>query len=348
MRKEVFIHIIIWLIYIGYAQIDIYLNTPDYFHFWEFMLTYALLASVFYFGSFVTFGIFYRKRKFFLFVVVLLASWVLFLVLNYVIEGIFAVWHYGASPLTDLSFTGYVMPASWFFIQFSLFAFGFFYAKLAVRRERELRISEKQALHLAAQNTLLQKQKLEFENAFLRAQINPHFLYNTLSFVYNEVEPYSPTAAEVIDRFTELMRNSLQMPDEQGLIALSDEVNAVTHLVAIHKIRFPQGHINFTSSGHAGQYRIIPAVLLTLAENTFKHGSMTDPESPISINISISNQTLSFSTHNKKTTRIKDDSNSLGVANIRQRLQQVYPNNHSFVITDEPLFYTCTLTITLC
>jgi two-component system, LytTR family, sensor kinase len=328
-------HAVFWVAYsmISLATIIIS-NTDAELHYVVIFITYGLGISCTYTTALFILPRYFAVQKYIKFLIAFFLLWVIFLFLDIILEVYFERWYYNMPPARHIKWFNFCTIIFWIFCQYSLLGIGLYFLNSSVKKERRLRIAE--------------KQKFEFENAFLRAQINPHFLYNTLGYVYNQVEPHDEDAAKVVNRLSQLMRHSLQETDANGLIALSDEITAIGYLVDIYQRRFSQSHIRFHCSGNPNNHRIIPAVLLTLAENTFKHGDLGNEQYPITISLHITNNQLNFSTHNKKITRMKDGSHNLGLPNIIQRLQQVYGSQHQFTIDNQPEFYTCTLAIELC
>ncbi|HAD14804.1 MAG TPA: hypothetical protein DCF33_20445, partial [Saprospirales bacterium] len=131
------------------------------------------------------------------------------------------------------------------------------------------------------QRRILQEQKLQLEMEksqanfnFLKAQINPHFLHNTLNFLYAKSLPYSEELSEGILTLSDIMRYALDEQTRQdGKALLADEVEHVNNVIKINQLRFEnQLQVHFTVQGSLEGLRIAPFVLITLVENAFKHG----------------------------------------------------------------------------
>jgi sensor histidine kinase YesM len=197
-----------------------------------------------------------------------------------------------------------------------------------------------------------QKLQLEIEKAhanynFLKAQINPHFLHNTLNFLYAKSIPYSPDLSEGILTLSEIMRYALgENSVKDGKAALKDEIEHMRNIIKIHQFRFGNGlQVQFEVNGIVNGAVIIPFVLITIVENAFKHGNLKNPENPIEIKLTIGHNSLCFFCRNKKKTGPKELSTGIGLDNVKKRLDLAYGNQYSLNIKDEADFYTTLLTI---
>jgi two-component system LytT family sensor kinase len=204
------------------------------------------------------------------------------------------------------------------------------------------------------QRKLLEAQKLELEAErsqanfnFLKAQINPHFLHNTLNFLYAKSLPYSEELSEGILTLSDIMRYALSEGNaSDGQTLLKDEIEHVRNVIKINQLRFSNNlNVQFNVNGVVNGWTIIPFVLITLVENAFKHGDLKNTESPIVVNLDIESDRIFFFCKNKKKTGPKELSTGIGLENIRKRLELAYGSNHKLNIIDQDEFYTTELTI---
>lgn len=204
------------------------------------------------------------------------------------------------------------------------------------------------------QRAILEEEKMQLEieksNAnlnFLKAQINPHFLHNTLNFLYAKSLPYSPELSEGILTLSDIMRYALSEGNlKNGKAALQDEIEHVRNVIKIHQLRYNNSlHVNFEVNGVVNGTTIIPFVLITIVENAFKHGDLKSTEYPIDIQLTIDNQGLHFYCRNKKKTGPKELSTGIGLDNIKKRLDLAYKDQYTLAIKDERELYTTQLTI---
>jgi two-component system LytT family sensor kinase len=196
----------------------------------------------------------------------------------------------------------------------------------------------------------LEKEKIQADYLFLKAQINPHFLHNTLNFLYSRSLPYSPELSEGILTLSEIMRYALdKTEDEDGKVPLSKEIEHVRHFLKIQQLRFDNSlQVVFTIRGDPEGRRILPFVLITLTENAFKHGDLKNADNPVRLELDISEDgRLHFFCSNKKKSGPKELSTGIGLDNTRKRLELAYGENYSLYIKDQRELFTVDLIITL-
>lgn len=198
-----------------------------------------------------------------------------------------------------------------------------------------------------------QKMQLEIEKSaanfnFLKAQINPHFLHNTLNFLYAKSLPYSEELSEGILTLSDIMRYALSEGNaKDGKAPLKDEIEHVRNVIKINQLRFSNKlNVQFDVEGVVNGRTIIPFLLITIVENAFKHGDLKNTEYPIEIKLKVGGSRLYFSCKNKKKGGPKELSTGIGLDNIRKRLELAYGKEFSFNVKDEADFYTTELIIT--
>jgi hypothetical protein len=212
-----------------------------------------------------------------------------------------------------------------------------------------LRDEKKHQKVLEAQKMQLEVEKSAANFNFLKAQINPHFLHNTLNFLYAKSLPYSEELSEGILTLSDIMRYALSEGNARdGKAPLKDEIEHVRNVIKINQLRFSNKlNVQFDVEGVVNGHQIIPFVLITLVENAFKHGDLKSTEYPIDIKVKINNNQLYFYCRNKKKGGPKELSTGIGLDNIKKRLELAYRRNFSFNVKDEAEFYTTELTITV-
>jgi LytS/YehU family sensor histidine kinase len=210
-----------------------------------------------------------------------------------------------------------------------------------------LREGQKQRKILEAQKLQLEVEKSEANLNFLKAQINPHFLHNTLNFLYAKSLPYSNELSEGILTLSDIMRYALSEGNaKEGKAPLKDEIEHVRNVIKINQLRFDNKlNVNFQVSGVVDGAMIIPFVLITLVENAFKHGDLKKQEHPIDVKLNVEGKKISFYCRNKKKTGPKELSTGVGLENIKKRLDLAYGDKYEFNVKDEAEFYTTELII---
>jgi LytS/YehU family sensor histidine kinase len=212
-----------------------------------------------------------------------------------------------------------------------------------------LRDEKKQRKILEEQKLQLEVEKSQANFNFLKAQINPHFLHNTLNFLYAKSLPYSPELSEGILTLSDIMRYALnEDTTKDGKAPLKDEIEHVRNVIKIQQLRFSNKlNVQFDVEGVINSATIIPFVLITLVENAFKHGDLKMTDDPIVIKVTIKENQLYFYCRNKKKAGPKELSTGIGLENIKKRLELAYGKNYSFNVKDEGEFYTTELIINL-
>ncbi|WP_082035885.1 histidine kinase [Pedobacter lusitanus] len=147
---------------------------------------------------------------------------------------------------------------------------------------------------------LLEQQKVEIENQFLKEQLSPHFLYNTLSYFYTKIFKVNPEVADGIITLTDILRYTLKMDTEK--VRLSLEVEHIENLIKINNIRFNNRlNVVFTKEyEEEDHFQIVPHSLITLVENAFKYGDLLDKDNPIRFTMKADHSGIFFSVQNKK------------------------------------------------
>jgi len=195
--------------------------------------------------------------------------------------------------------------------------------------------------------TNLENEKLLSELAFLKSQINPHFLFNSLNNIYSLAYQKSDKTPEAILKLSEIMRYMLYESNEDK-VALADEIRYLENYIELQKLRFKDSsYIKFEIIGDAKAQKITPLVLISFVENAFKHGIATDREVPISILLNIEPGKLFFKTVNKKSNQNKDDTGGIGLQNVRRRLDLLYKDQYELHIEDKNDVYNCELYLNL-
>lgn len=205
-------------------------------------------------------------------------------------------------------------------------------------------------LHSLHRRREIQREKLKAELSYLKAQINPHFLFNTLNSIYGTaLTEKSPLTAEAILKLSGLMRYVL-LDDQEEFVSLQREISFISDFIELQKIRLGDTvNINYNSSGDPGELRIAPLILITFIENAFKHGVNPEEKSEIDINFRIADGAVELKVDNTKVNYFNPDRGigSLGLTNTRKRLDLYYPRKHILQIDETPVRFTVKLNIQL-
>jgi len=193
----------------------------------------------------------------------------------------------------------------------------------------------------------LENEKLISELAFLKSQINPHFLFNSLNNIYSLAYQKSDKTPEAVLKLSEIMRYMLYESNE-NTVKLDDEIRYLENYIELQKLRFKdKTYIKFEKVGDTYNKKITPLVLISFVENAFKHGLATDQENPITITLKVTLDKLFFQVINKKSNQNKDDTGGIGLQNVKRRLDLLYKGEYRLHIEDNDARYNCELYLDL-
>lgn len=183
----------------------------------------------------------------------------------------------------------------------------------------------------------LEKENVQLELDFLKAQINPHFLFNTLNNIQSFIINNEPDkSAQLLSRLSELMRFTLYATGKD-LIPVSKELEIIENYVSLEQSRWEdKADIRLTITGDEDGYCIPPCILLPLVENAFKHGvSNSIRKAFVTIDIRLIEYALSMTIRNSVESNGQADLHrgSVGLANVKKRLQHFFPQDHTFFTT---------------
>ncbi|MDP9957911.1 sensor histidine kinase YesM [Epilithonimonas hungarica] len=200
---------------------------------------------------------------------------------------------------------------------------------------------------LKQREILLMKEKTEAELNFLKSQINPHFLFNTLNNIYSLAREKSDKTADVILKLSSLLRFMLYETKEK-FIPISKEIQFMNTYLEIQKIRFDERlKIEFQNSVTDNQELVLPLILLPFLENAFKHGASESTDNKfININLELNNDILNYSVINSFEKNDNEESKGIGLINFERQLKLVY-NDFSLQTEAENNIFTATLYINL-
>lgn len=196
-------------------------------------------------------------------------------------------------------------------------------------------------------NKQIENEKLHAELSFLKSQINPHFLFNTLNNIYSLAESKSDLTPVAVIKLSNIMRYVLTEA-RQDSVPLEKEMQFINDYIELQKIRSTdKTSVGFTVVGDISGKKISPLILLPFTENAFKYGVSTRELSPINILIESCQGHIHFKIRNNKHNNGKNNlvNTGIGINNTRRRLDLLYPGRYELKIEDEPLTYTINLNI---
>ncbi|WP_439883189.1 sensor histidine kinase [Pontibacter sp. MBLB2868] len=194
-------------------------------------------------------------------------------------------------------------------------------------------------------NKELENQKLSTELAYLKSQVNPHFLFNTLNNIYSLAYKQSPDTPDAIMKLSLLMRYMLYESNDT-LVSLEKEVDHIKNFIDLQKLRLrEQTSIKFNIEGSLEGKQIAPMLLMTLVENAFKHGLVSKNEVGIILNLVVEKDSLLFSTVNNTSTHKKREFGGIGLQNLKRRLNLLYNGRHQLSFEEKEGTFFATLKI---
>lgn len=182
---------------------------------------------------------------------------------------------------------------------------------------------------------VLAKEKLATELKYLKAQIHPHFLFNTINNIYSLALERSEKTAPLLLKLSDLLSFMIYESSAEK-ISLTKEINLIEDYIELEKIRYGERlAIQFDKRGDYGNLLITPLIFLPLVENSFKHGaSESIGNAWIKINLSVEKNSLIFTVENSKKdcTRVSKEINEegIGIKNLKKRLELMYKDKFKF------------------
>lgn len=271
-----------------------------------------------------------------------------YLILRYAIAWIYVI--IGLS--TELPFTmslDFIARIIYRFIYFFGLSTAYWFALNIITQRKEITDLEKNKLLDQVNNQQLEKKLIDSEVAYLKSQINPHFLFNTLNFLHNSAIKTAPQLTKPILLLSDIMRYALTEIPQNGKVDLSDEIEQIASFIDLNQFRFDHNlQLSFIIIGNTANLQILPLILLTPVENVFKYADLKNTEHPVKINLELNNNELQFTINNRKIrTRKPIHSHGIGLKNLKLRLDAYYPNAHEIQIVETPDDYMFKLQITL-
>jgi len=342
MRKylELIIHILIW----GIAYF-LFLNsvtTIADFKKEEGPLWLAILFGmgmnqiVFYATAFFIVPRFLRLKKITLLILTLIGAFVLINLFESFIDYHWLVGFFSTESESYLAYFRYNVGSSFFIL-----LLGLSYALIKSWFQSE---QLKRVLH---------EEKLTTEMAFLKAQINPHFLFNVLnSFYAKALKSNVPELADGIAKLAELMRYMVYETNENR-VALEKEIHHLKNFIKIYQLRIAAHDdvlINLKATGDILSAKLSPMLLIPFVENAIKHGVNPTLKSVIDISIEVKDNLLSFKVTNtvhNNANGMKDSASGFGLDNLKKRLSILYPDAYSIETTEKEGVFVSLLNLKL-
>jgi sensor histidine kinase YesM len=336
-KNFVFQHIFFWLISIVlftvvlfYTRGDFSISDIDLKMAISILVTMALLAVSVYINFLWLIPSFFNKRKFLLFTFLELGNILLFIFLNYYISILFEG---GGHPNFFSEFVAEFILVLIFLVVSTLLKF---MRDSITLQDVELRMKE------------VERQKIEAELSALKAQVNPHFFFNTLNSLYSLSLDKSDKAPELILKLSELMRYVIY-ETKVDAVSIEKQLEFINSYVYLERVRAGEGlRIDMEIKGNHFENKVAPLIYIAFIENAFKHGSKSREENPfirILFNLESENRILFTIENSKEPDGNNNKPAGIGLANVKKRLELLYPGRFTLNITDSDTLYRVELNL---
>jgi len=209
----------------------------------------------------------------------------------------------------------------------------------------------KEWFELESKKKEVENERLMAELNFLKAQINPHFLFNTLNNLYYLAYSKSDNTTEVIAKLSQMMRYMIHESNHPE-VALSKEIEYMQSYISLERLRLNnQILIQFDVEGNPDSVKIAPLILITFLENAFKHGvNGNNPAAWVKLAIHLKGKECTYTVENSKMHSVNPDNgekSGIGLQNVKRRLELSYPGQYTLSVSDLPDRYAVQLKLTL-
>lgn len=326
------LHFVLWLLFILYESVVIGLITGVFGKPLTYVIHYTIILLLFYIHANYSLPLALKNAR--------AAVWKLPLIIGIEIVAFILISNFMDKLLVDshvvkLKYFSLTYKNSLTYLYRGIYFMGFSTGYYFIRRYNKEKIKTNE-LERQRLNDIIYRQKTEQEltkaqNAFLKAQINPHFLFNTLDFIYHNIVSLSPTAADTVITLAEMMRYAIDSDKMGDFIPLGDEIDQVENLLYLNQIRKNHGlSFQIQYEEDVRQIHLIPLVLLTMVENIFKHGNLTEHGHNALVHIYLKDGALFIDTDNLIDNKKKAAGNHMGLSNIQHRLKYAYGDEITF------------------
>lgn len=321
--KYKFEHVIFWATTVAFhmfTRIDMVKEAGfDQFGL-EIIIRNSLLASLIYFNLLILIPKYAQQKKIVTYAFLLFVALTLYVLLK---------------NTHDVYLNGYVLGdesrRSLFYNTYYNFSIGLFYLAFNV------------ALHLSKQwyfqRELIRKlevEKLSSELEYLKAQINPHFVFNSINTIYFQIDKLNTPARESLSAFSEMLRYQLYECNGKE-ISIEKEIVYLENYVALQRARKDENYnISFDVGENVKHFTISPLLFIPFVENAFKHVSHHPYKNEVRIRIDKYEDNIELAVFNTKESKtISNEYNGIGLRNVKRRLELLYKNRHQLVIDNK-------------
>jgi two-component system LytT family sensor kinase len=324
-------HILVWITFIVYEVLIVIIINGTLGSLTSYAFYYSINISLFYIHKYLLSSVdqqVNKNVKIGLFLFLILIELIAYIAVVMCLNNFLVILQVFKSTITyDYLFA---FKSSWRAFYFIGFATGYYYIQKAIKETKRANEAENDLLLKKIRLQHNEKELFKSQNAALRNQINPHFLFNILNSIYKHTLKDSPEAANAIVSLAEIMRYAMKdMHGEQGIL-LTEEIEQIQNLINLYQFRsIDDFQINFAVDGEMDGIEFPPLVLMTLVENMFKHG-MLKKGAGATIMLTYSGGLLRFYTENVCQINSNDVKTKIGLDNISRRLRNSFGEKAHF------------------
>ena len=336
---EVMIHFIAWLLFLSFSILFVLQGSRQSFgasleNPWPLIQFMIVFIGIFYFNTHYLFTRFYFHQKYLLYALSCLALLILVLTIK-PFDDLIGQFRPPLKPEHQLQ--KFPRPGLHFDLMSMFIFITFMGMGTALRSTKEWQLTEKRAIQAEAE-------RANANLSFLKAQINPHFLYNTLNNIYTLCINGHSEAAESIMKLSHIMR---YITDEAATdyVPLQGEIHCIENFIEHQRLRLAKKtQLHYKVSGNPSGHLISPLILMNFIENVFKYGISNHHSAKIHINLKIEDCKLIFHSSNHQFhSPIPQTRNGLGISNTKKRLDLLYPGKHQLNILNKNNLFTVDL-----
>lgn len=328
------LHTALWLVVAYFSLIQ---PGKDGFRFpvpGMFQLTWILvLIAGFYFNYLLILPRVFNRIHLLKAIAGLLTAYIFFICFRYLVEEVITNWLFDSHNYPDDVSALYYAYDNLYFGSQPVILSTFFWLII-----RNIRLSD--------QNRFIAEEQKITEIKFLKAQINPHFIFNTLNNIYSMVYFNSKNSLTAIEKLSNIMRFTTYQ-SQKDKIPLTDELDYIKAYVELEELRHDtKNFVQWNLQTGEGRFFIPPYMLSPFVENALKHGRIS-ADTPIRISLQKLPDSITFSVVNTIGQQQKDRSGGIGISNVSKRLAIYYPAKHQLAIHRQGQEFTVHLQIEL-
>jgi two-component system LytT family sensor kinase len=347
--STVHLHVMCWALFILYEIFVAYSFSGKFASPFDYAGHYILNICLFYWNTYFTLQVSLngKRKSYSLLILLLLLEFLAYMLLKHLFYQVLL--YFGIYlPQHMPSLSTFIMQSLWRVIYFIGLSTGYWFALSRLSQRKVISDLEKSQLLNKLEKEAIEKELLVAENTYLKAQINPHFLFNVLGVIHNHVYKLSASAGETVTLLADMMRYALSKPQPDDLVELSAEIEHINNYIMINQYRFDHKlKLSFEYEGNIERTRIIPLLFITIVENVFKYGELINTAEPAIIKFTVTQDKLLFLVQNKKRNKINIVSSGIGMSNIEKRLEQRYKDKFLLNIENTDQQYALHLAIDL-